>query len=182
MQVSTKTLSNYLFSLQIVGTEGAILSPRPSLCIVEKPLPLRYRAACMPVFRALIRNHRQLAFALLVLALCIKAAVPAGFMIAPSADRFITVTICSDSSSGLQQMQMLLVDKEQGSSHSDAAPKAEACAFSSLAQMSTGGVDAMVLATALAFILTLGFAPSLRLPSGQFAHVRPPLRGPPATA
>lgn len=134
----------------------------------------------MAYLRASIRDHRQFALAVLLLALCIKAVVPAGFMIAPSADRFITVTVCSDATGGLQQMQIAIASQDEGGGHPDTAPKSDACAFSGLAKFATGGTDAMVLASALAFIMVLGLAPRLRLPSRQFAHIRPPLRGPPA--
>ena len=136
----------------------------------------------MQSLRALIRENRQLALALLVLAFCIKAIIPAGFMVSASSDTVLTVTICSDASNGLKQMQLAIPAKAQGSGHSDSAKKGEHCAFSGLAKVAVGGADAFLLALAFAFILVLGLAPAKRLPLQQRAYLRPPLRAPPASA
>ena len=139
-------------------------------------------AHSMQMLRALIREHRHLALALLVLAFCIKAIIPAGFMVSTSSDTVLTVTICSDSANGLKTMQLVIPGKEQSSDHSDASKKGEHCAFSGLAKVAVAGADAILLAIAFAFILVLGLAPVRRLPFRQFSHLRPPLRGPPAAA
>ncbi|MFD2780429.1 hypothetical protein ACFS32_04010 [Novosphingobium pokkalii] len=54
------------------------------------------------------------------------------------------------------------------------------CPFTALSSASLGAVDPVVLALALAFVMALALraAPCPRL--GQTAHLRPPLRGPPA--
>ena len=49
----------------------------------------------MRTWSRLLREHRRLAAILVALALCMKALVPAGFMIGASA-RLITVEICAD--------------------------------------------------------------------------------------
>ena len=136
----------------------------------------------MQTLRALIREHSHLAMALLVLAFCIKAVIPAGFMVSSSGDTVLTVTICSDGSNGLKQMQLVIPGKEQGSSHSDDAKKGEHCAFSGLAKVAVGGADGILLALAFAYILVLGLAPTKRLPLRRISYLRPPLRGPPAAA
>ncbi|OCC22509.1 hypothetical protein MB02_16345 [Croceicoccus estronivorus] len=132
--------------------------------------------------RALIRKHRHLAMALLVLAFCIKAVMPAGFMVSSTGDTVLTVTICSESSSGLKQMQLVIAGKSHGGDHTDSAKKEGHCAFSGLAKVAVSGADAILLALALAFILVLGLAPTKSLPLRQFGYLRPPLRGPPAAA
>jgi hypothetical protein len=54
------------------------------------------------------------------------------------------------------------------------------CAFGALSFASLAGADLALLALALLFILATGFA-ALALPAlRRTAHVRPPLRGPPA--
>lgn len=131
--------------------------------------------------RALIREHRHFALALLVLAFCIKAVIPAGFMVSASSDTVLTVSICSDATNGLKQMQLVIPGKESGSEHSDGAKKVSHCAFSGLTQAAVGGADASLLALAFAFVLVLGLSPTPRLPFQRYAHLRPPLRGPPAT-
>lgn len=136
----------------------------------------------MQTLRALIRENRHFALALLVLALCIKAAVPAGFMVTASSDTVLTVKICSSSTSTPKTMQLVIPGDDQGGEHSDGANKGEHCAFSGLTKFATGGADVILLALAFAFILVLGLAPMQRLPFRQFSHLRPPLRGPPAVA
>ena len=134
----------------------------------------------MQLLRALIRNHRHFALPLLVIAFCIKAAIPSGFMVSASPDTVLTVTICSDASDGLKTMQMIIPAKEQGGDHHEGKKRGEHCAFSGLAKVAMGGADAFLLALAFVFILVLGRAPMHRLPFRQFSYLRPPLRGPPA--
>ena len=136
----------------------------------------------MQFLRALIRDHRHLALALLVLAFCIKAAIPSGFMVSASPDTVLTVTICADGSDGLKQAQIVLPSKDRGNKHHDGAKKGEHCAFSGLAKVAVAGADVILLALAFAFILELGLATISRLPFREFSYLRPPLRGPPAVA
>jgi hypothetical protein len=141
-----------------------------------------YGARQMLSLRALIRDHCHLAMALLALALCIKALVPAGFMVSASST-IITVTVCSDASGGMKTMQIALPMKP-GHAKSDPAQdaKASTCAFAGLAHLATTGTPPLLLAIALAAILLLGVLPQGRLPLKRAARLRPPLRGPPATA
>lgn len=133
----------------------------------------------MQRMRAFIRSNRHLAVALLLLTLCVKAAIPAGFMVSASPDRVVTISICADASGGLRQMQMVIPGKDQGDSHSGDAKMDGQCAFSSLTHATLGGADAFLLALAVAFILALGFLPTAQLHIAQLAYLRPPLRGPP---
>ncbi|WP_141521642.1 DUF2946 family protein [Novosphingobium sp. PC22D] len=133
--------------------------------------------------RALIREHRRLALALLLLVFCIKALVPSGFMVSASGDTVLTVTICADATNGPKQIKQIIPGKHnRDGGHPDGAKKGEHCAFSGLAKVAVGGADAILLALAFAFILVLGLGPVRRLPFRQIAYLRPPLRGPPATA
>jgi hypothetical protein len=135
----------------------------------------------MTRLRALIRNHTRLTLVLLALALAVKALVPAGFMIAPAGERFLTVTICSDATGVPKQMQIAIPDKDgTGGDHAKAADKGQPCAFSGLGHAMLGGADPVLLAAALAFILLIGFAPLTSPPTRDIAFLRPPLRGPPA--
>lgn len=137
----------------------------------------------MHCLRALILEHRHMAMALLVLALCMKAIMPAGFMLSPSGSTVLTVKICADSTNSLKSMRLILPGKEgNGGGHSDTAKKEGHCAYSGLAKVAVGGADAILLAIAFAFILMLGFAPTQRPPFRQLSYLRPPLRGPPAAA
>lgn len=133
--------------------------------------------------RALILDHARLTLVLLALALAVKAVVPAGFMLSAGGDRFLSVTICSDASGSPKQMQIAIPGKQDsGGDHSDAAAKVTHCAFSSLSHSALGGVDPLLLAGALAFILLIGIAPLTALPLRDLPFLRPQLRGPPATA
>lgn len=134
-------------------------------------------------FRALIRDHARLALVLLALALAVKAVVPAGFMLSAGGDRFLTVTICSDASGTPKQMQIAIPGKKTaGGDHSDPGAKVTHCAFSGLGHAALGGVDPLLLAGALAFILLVGLAPLPALPARALSFLRPPLRGPPLSA
>ncbi|OYX65415.1 MAG: hypothetical protein B7Y88_08395 [Sphingomonadales bacterium 32-64-17] len=135
----------------------------------------------MQFVRALIHDNRRLALAFVVLAFCIKAVIPAGFMVSTSSDMALTVSICSDASNGIKQMTLAIPRKHQGSGHSDGAQKGGHCAFSGLAKVGVSGADAVLLALAVAFILVFGLAPTKRLPFREAAYLRPPSRGPPAT-
>lgn len=120
--------------------------------------------------------------AFLVLVLCIKAVIPAGFMVTASADTVVTVSICADTSGGFRQMQLAIPAKEQAGHNGDSAKQGGHCAFTGLAKVAVGGADAVLLAMAFAFLLVLGLGTTQSLPSRQFPYLRPPLRGPPATA
>lgn len=133
----------------------------------------------MQPLRALIRSRHRLALALLVLAFCIKAAIPAGFMVSTGESKLLTVLICSDVTGAEQQVQMVIATKHNDSGN----PSAKApCAFAGLSSAMLGGADMALLALAFAFILILGLAPAARLPFARNHHLRPPLRGPPVFA
>lgn len=136
----------------------------------------------MQRLRSLILADRQFAFALLVLAFCIKAVIPAGYMISPSKDLVLTVSICADATGGTKQMQIVLPGKDQGGNHSDSGKKEGQCAFSGLTNAAVSGATPVLLALAFAIMLVLGLSPARSLPIAQFAHTLPPLRGPPSAA
>jgi hypothetical protein len=128
----------------------------------------------------LIRTNARLTLVLLVLALAVKALVPAGFMLSAGGERFLTVTICADASGTAKQLRIAVPTKnDAGGYPSEVADDWQACAFSGLGHAALGGADPIVLAAALSFVLLAGFAP-VRAPSlpGK-SFLRPPLRGPP---
>ena len=135
----------------------------------------------MNTFRALIRRNAQITLIFLALTLAVKALVPSGFMISATSDRFLTVTICADSSGTPKQMRIAIPDSDDaGVDHSEMADKSQTCAFSGLSHAALGGADPVLLATALAFILLVGFASLYTPPAGYIRFLRPPLRGPPS--
>lgn len=135
----------------------------------------------MTAIRALIRNHRHLAIALLVLAFGIKALVPAGFMISHSPSTVLTISICSESTGTVEAMEVVIPMKDGGAAQPGKG-MSMACAFACLGHLAIIGADALLLGIALAFILALGFAPAPRPSFRRFAYLQPPLRGPPARA
>ncbi len=128
-----------------------------------------------PVFRGLILSHRWWAAALIALALAMKLAVPAGFMPVEQAGT-IVVMVCT----GMGQ-QRLEIDvpgmpvKEDGATRVAGQP----CAFAGLGMDMMPGVDPVLLAGALAFILALGFVGVAVVRVERARQLWPPMRGPP---
>lgn len=136
----------------------------------------------MTQFRASIRRYRHLAIVLLVLAFCIKAAIPAGMMVSSTPDKVLTVTVCTGSAGEVETIQLAVPIETGKGDHSGEAARADHCAFTGLSQAALGGTDPILLAAAIAFILVLGLTPVRAAPLARIPHLRPPLRGPPAAA
>lgn len=130
----------------------------------------------MTYLRAFFLSHRRVAALLVALSLCMKALIPAGYMLG-SETKTITVQICADSLGHQFTKQIDVGHKDSGKSKADAP-----CAFTALTHGALGGADPILLAAALLFILALAFAPLLALAPKRVHHLRPPLRGPPALA
>lgn len=129
----------------------------------------------LPVFRGLILSHRWWAAALIVLALAMKLAVPAGFMPVEQAGT-ITVMVCT----GMGQQQVAIdvpgmPVKQDGATRAAGQP----CAFAGLGLDMLPGVDPVLLAGALAFILALGFVGVAVVRVDRARQLWPPMRGPP---
>lgn len=140
-------------------------------------------AMMMSPCRALIRSHRQLALVLLVLAFCVKAIIPAGFMVSASPDRVLTLSVCSELTGSAQTIQITVPGAETpAGQHSPDEASDGQCAFAGLAKAATSSVDPILLALALAAILVLGFAPTHRPLVQRIPFLLPPLRGPPSAA
>lgn len=130
-------------------------------------------------FRALLLRYRIMAFAVIALALAMKALVPTGYMIG-SDSRVLSIRICDDAqlTSAVHAKDIAIPMKGE---HSGKHAKGEgACPYSALSFASLGGADPIQLALALLFILATGFAPIVLPALRRAAHLRPPLRGPPA--
>lgn len=124
----------------------------------------------------MIRDYRIAALLMVALALCTKALIPQGYMVAGGA-KILTVQICSDGLSHKAMKIVIPMESKQGGQGSGDGE----CAYGALNAASLAGADAPLLALALAFILALGFAPTRPAPLSRGTHVRPPLRGPPAS-
>ncbi|MFA7601897.1 MAG: DUF2946 family protein [Novosphingobium sp.] len=132
----------------------------------------------MQALRALAHTHRRLALLLVLCALALKALVPAGFMPGQQGTT-ITIEICADASGSIAAQQIVIPRADAKQDH---GKDGTACSYAALGFAALAGADAALLALALAFILALGFAPAVMPPLRRIAFLRPPLRGPPATA
>lgn len=140
---------------------------------------LQTKAPSVHSLRTFLRRNRALTMFVVVAALCLKAAMPAGFML-ETKGRVLTVALCSDASGTALTHDIVI---PHGTS--DAAQQAKAaaaCPFTALSMAALGGADALLLAAAIAFILALGYLPAPVAPVRRRVHVLPPLRGPPALA
>ena len=131
----------------------------------------------MEALRALLLRYRAMAIAVVLIALCMRALVPAGMMVS-AGTKFLTVEICADASGLDAKHRIAIPVKGDPLSKSADSP----CAFSALGMAALGGADGIVLALALAFILLTGFAPVRAVLVRISGHLRPPLRGPPSLA
>lgn len=135
----------------------------------------------MQGIRALIHRHRAAALWLIALALLVKALVPAGYMVGQSSTRTFDIIVCSDPT-GMQVAQKLVIPFENKGEHDGQHAAKSDCAFTALGHGAAPAVDPVLLLAAIAFILALGYTRLLAPPLRRFSHLRPPLRGPPATA
>lgn len=132
-------------------------------------------------FRHLIAHCRILLMLLLGAALAMKVLVPTGYMLG-SSSKILTIQICNDGIGGQATKQIVIPmdgkSQNTGKQHSN---KESPCVYSALAMASLSGADAPLLATALIFILALWFEKAFSTRLAPVSHLRPPLRGPPAT-
>lgn len=136
----------------------------------------------MQALRALAHRHRRLAVLLVVVALALKALVPAGYML-HQRGTVLTVEICADASGGKLTQQIVVPRSGAPAGGQETPGKAPAtCPYATLAFAALAGADAVLLLLALAFILALGLAPAPTSPLRRVPFLRPPLRGPPALA
>lgn len=136
----------------------------------------------MHLLRAFLLRHRAIAIFVAALALCLKAAIPSGYMLGEQA-RVLTVVLCADASGQPMIQRIDLGDAGKSGHDVDKHAKGDSvCGYSALSLAALGGADVALLALALVFILALGFAPVATALPAPAAHLRPPLRGPPALA
>lgn len=135
----------------------------------------------MTRLRALLLHYRLMAFAVIALALVMKAVVPAGYMVG-SDSRVLTVRICDETQLAQAAHDRQIAIPMKGEPAGKHAKGEGMCAFSALSFASLGGADPIQLALALLFILAAGFAATVQPAPRRSAHLRPPLRGPPALA
>lgn len=146
----------------------------------------------MHAVRALL-SQRHLAALICAAALLVKLMIPAGYMLSSEAGRLLIV-ICPSATPAPMPTGMAAMHGGMGDHHGMTttgdgqhhAPskdhgKAEApCVFSSLSAAALAAVDPIQLAALIIFILALGWVAVGTVAPPIPAHLRPPLRGPPA--
>lgn len=135
----------------------------------------------MQGLRTFWRDHRRLAMLLIALTLCLKAVMPAGYMLGGGA-RVLTIEICADATGHRITRQIVVPQDSRQTQTEQAAKKSATCPWSALSMATLAGADPALLAVALAFIIALGFSPATAPRLARLSHLRPPLRGPPALA
>lgn len=145
--------------------------------------PPRLAARGGPVnqLRAFLFGRRCLALWLVMAAFAMKALVPAGYMVGAGSN-VLTIEICADSQGERITRQIVVPGYKGQPGQGDHAKADGACPFTALTMMADTGADAVLLALALAFILALGFASAAPPVLVRRTYLRPPLRGPPASA
>lgn len=129
----------------------------------------------MNYLRTQLRARPWLVAAALVAALCLRVLAPQGYM--PIVERQgVEVLVCHGAGEAPDSVRLAVPAEPAGG---DAA---ERCAFADLAMPLLVAVDPIELAMALAFVLALWLIFSSARPLRAPPRLRPPLRGPPATA
>lgn len=121
------------------------------------------------------RRIAALGLALALLALGLRALVPAGWMPAVSPGG-LTMTLCTGA--GVEVISLDKNGQPVKAAKADGGP----CAFSGLGTPLLDALPPAVVLPLLAFLLALGFAPVVRPALATTDWLRPPLRGPPARA
>ncbi|MEW4449694.1 DUF2946 family protein [Qipengyuania sp. JC766] len=133
----------------------------------------------MQPLRRTFGNHAPLWIAVLLLAVLVRAAVPSGFMVAPTPDRLIEVKVCNGHTGPLAKTYITVPGKPAPAPENDAAKDAK-CAFSGLSMSALGGTPPVFVGIALAAMVLLGLAPLVSPSFSLGRYLRPPLRAPPA--
>lgn len=132
----------------------------------------------MTGIRSILLRHRRLAALLLALTLCLKALVPAGYMM-DSGSSTLTMRICDGQTVKLVEVA---IPSSKGASGSADPQLAGDCAYGALSMGALSVTDLAILAAQLAFVLLLGFAPLAAPAVRRTPFASPPQRGPPALA
>ena len=178
---------------QGLGQVNAAASTPVQSAARDLPPPCRY-SGFVTAFRRHLLAHRRSAAWLIVAALLMRMLIPTGYMLVASPAGIPTFAMCSgygpllpaaatdaashDSHDG---HAMTGAGKHHGQQH-ESAKEQPPCAFAGVTTAALVATDPLLLAIALFFILAAGFRLPVRAPVATSPFLRPPLRGPPATA
>lgn len=135
-------------------------------------------ATVMGAMRHFLLIQHRIAFVVIVMALAMKALVPAGFMV-ETRGHILTIAICADASRDHVVSRQIIIPGKPANGQSAQGKSGEACPFSALSIAGLSGADPALLAAALAFILLLGILPVATPRLVWARRIRPPLRAPP---
>lgn len=166
-----------------LSPQNTVRYPRNASSGLTSPSIAPMPGPAMTALRIFIRAHRSLACLVLVLALAMKALVPAGYMVA-SGTRMMSIQICADSVG--QRLTKQIVVADTGANHTTDTAKSDmakqACPYGGHSAPVLDVTDPWLLATALAFILALGIAPVAIPRPRRASFLLPPACGPPVIA
>ena len=128
--------------------------------------------------RAIITRHRTLALLLAILALCLKVVLPSGYMIGVHS-KILTIQMCDEVPGANLSRQIVLPMKKDVDDRGTDRGKLD-CPYTVLTMASSAGVQLALLVSASIFFLTALQRPVSQDAMRSRAHLRPPLRGPPA--
>ncbi len=117
---------------------------------------------------------------LCALSLAVKAVVPVGFMVGTQS-RVVTVEFCADST-GERMLRQITIPLDHSHDRQETSKTSQGCAFSSLGAGGLAAQAPALIAAAIAFVLAMGFGPVTLPLIGDFPHIRPAPRAPPARA
>lgn len=127
-------------------------------------------------FRRLALNHGRWAALLFCLALSLRILMPTGFM-PVATGKALTVELCTGTGPA---SLVLHVPAAPGKDRDQGKPADQPCSFSALGIQSLAAADPVLLGAALLFAFLLALLVPESAPVRDAAHLRPPLRGPPA--
>ncbi len=147
--------------------------------------------AALILLRRLLAQRRW-AVLLCAAVLAVRLLVPTGFMIVSEQGR-VAIVPCSGvmpaaaAAGHAMHQAMHQAMPEHGGAHRPAPPHREGapempCAFAGLTLAAMTPIDPALLIALILFAMARGLVVEVRLPDFTPARLRPPLRGPPATA
>jgi hypothetical protein len=113
----------------------------------------------------------------MALVLLLKVAVPSGYMLDTSGGS-VSIVACSGMGPMTMAAMPAMADPSHGT-HKGADKTELPCAFAGLNAASLATADPLLLALAIAFVITLLFRRIAPPAIATALHLRPPLRGPP---
>lgn len=140
---------------------------------------MRYRR-CVSAVRRLFAQ-RYLVALLCAATLLLKLLVPTGYMIGNDHGR-LAIVLCPGVVSAAEAMAMPgMHDAMPDHGKKDHGKAEMPCAFSGLSAAALGTIDGVQLAALIAYIMAVGLCLAVVPTPIRRIHLRPPLRGPPAT-